>query len=244
MNKPRILLWDIETAPNLLWSWSLRIPSGYLHHDNIEKERTIICGCWKWQGKKKVYITAVKHTRPDDDLAVVKALREVVASADAIVHHNGDSFDLKWLRARILYHGLPPLPPVLTIDTKKIAKSAFYFNSNRLDYLAKYLRIGCKIKTEFDLWKSVMRGVKSALEKMIRYNKHDVVLLEKVYDRLLPHAPAKLKRLYENREACQHCGGTHVQYRGYVYTAANKYKRYQCLGCGKWGQSAKAEKIW
>jgi DNA polymerase elongation subunit (family B) len=240
--KPRVLFYDIETSPNEMWSWSLRIPSGYLSHDNIKKERNIICGGWKWQGKQKVHTVAVKHTNPHDDRAVVKALREAVASADAVVHHNGDQFDMKWLRARILYHKLPPLPPVLQIDTKKIAKSHFYFNSNRLDYLARFLGIGCKIKTDFDLWKSVMSGVKAALAKMLAYNKHDVVLLEKVYNRLLPHAPVRLKRLYAEKESCQHCGGSEVQYRGYHYTIANKYKRYQCLGCGKWGHSAKAEK--
>lgn len=242
-NNPKILFWDIETFPNILMSWGLWVDGG-LDHKNIITERSIICGSWKWQGEKKVWSVHIDHKKPHDDLHVVQWLSDVVANADAIVHHNGDSFDLRWLRARMVFHRLKPLPPVITIDTKKIAKAAFYFNSNKLDYLAQFLGIGSKIKTEFGLWKDCMAGDAKALDLMVEYNKHDVTLLEKVYNLLVPHIPSKLNKvLFKEREVCQHCGSHNIQYRGFYYTRSNKFRRYQCTECGTWSHSLKKEKI-
>lgn len=236
-NKPRILFLDLETFPNIVMSWGLWV-NGMLDHDNIITERSIICGGWKWQGENEVHVVAIDSADPHNDLNVVRTLHEVVSSADAVVAHNGDRFDVKWLRARIVHHGLSPLPPFIQIDTKKIAKAAFYFNSNKLAYLATYLGIGQKIKTEFGLWKDCLKGDVKALAKMVRYNKRDVRLLEKVYDRLVPHLPSKLNKvLFTDREVCQHCGSKQIQYRGFYYTRSNKFRRYQCVSCGTWSRS-------
>ena len=232
MAKPRVLFLDIETLPNIVTSWGLWV-DGMLNPDNIIIERSIICGGWKWQGEKELHIVAIDPKDPHNDLEVTRVLHEIVSSADAVVAHNGDKFDMRWLRARIAFHRLSPLPPVIQIDTKKIAKAAFYFNSNKLDYLAKFLGVGQKIKTEFGLWKDCMAGDQKALDKMTRYCKQDLRLLEAVYDILTPHIPSKLNKvLFANREVCQHCGSKHIQYRGFYYTRTNKFRRYQCTACG------------
>lgn len=237
MSKPKILLWDIETLPNIVTSWGLWV-NGMLDPDNIIQERSILCASWKWLGEKEVHSVHIDPKWPHGDYAIVHKLHEVVSSADAIVHHHGDRFDMPWLRARVAYHGLHPIPPVIQIDTKKIAKSAFYFNSNKLDYLAKFLGVGKKIKTEFGLWKRCMAGDEIAIQRMVRYNKRDVLLLERVYKILTPHIPAKLNQmLFTDRDVCQHCGSKHIQYRGYYYTRSNKFRRFQCNKCGQWSRS-------
>jgi DNA polymerase III epsilon subunit-like protein len=76
---------------------------------------------------------------------MIKAFLKVMAQADEIVAHNGDRFDLKWLRTRALLHGLDVMPSPKTIDTLKWAKRYFNFNSNKLDYIAKYLGVGQKM---------------------------------------------------------------------------------------------------
>lgn len=242
MTKPKILFIDLETFPNIVMSWGLWV-NGMLPHDNIVQERSIICGAWKWQGDKKLYSVAIDPKKPHDDYKVVRELHKIVSSADAVVGHNSDKFDMRWLRARIAYYGLPPLPPVIQIDTKKIAKAAFYFNSNKLDYLSQYLGVGRKIKTEFGLWKECLRGNKKALGKMIVYNKNDIILLEEVYNILAPHIPAKLNRvLFTDRDVCQHCGSKHIHYRGYHHTKSNRFKKYQCQDCGNWSRGTKPVK--
>lgn len=241
-NKPKILIYDLETFPDLVTSWGLRV-FGYLSPDNIVQERTIICASWKWLGKRGVTSVCVTPSSPTDDRGVVQVLCDVIREADAIVAHNGDSFDIRWLNARAIYHGLLPLPPVIQIDTKRIAKKKFLFNSNKLAYLAEFFKIGSKIKTEFALWKQCLAGDAKALEKMVRYNRRDIVILEKVYKRLIPYVPAKINaRLFTTREACSHCGSTEVQSRGFAYTAAHKYRKFQCTSCGGWYRSNKAEK--
>lgn len=239
VTKPRVLFIDLETLPNIVTSWGLWV-NGMLSPDNIITERSIICGGWKWQGDKELHIVAINPKDPHNDLEVVRVLHEVVGSADAVVAHNGDKFDMRWLKARIAFHRLSPLPPVIQIDTKKIAKAAFYFNSNKLDYLAKFLGVGQKIKTEFGLWKACMAGDQKALDKMTKYCKQDLRLLEAVYDILTPHIPSKLNKvLFADREVCQHCGSKAINYRGFYYTRMNKYRRYQCCSCGCWARSLK-----
>lgn len=242
-NKPKILLYDLETFPNIVTSWGLKV-DGYLSADNIIEERTIICGSYKWLGEKTVYSTCVHPKSPKDDFQVVADLHRVVSQADAIVAHNGDAFDIRWLNARVVYHGLAPLPPVIQIDTKKIAKSKFKFNSNRLDYLAQYLGIGKKIKTEFDLWKQCMAGDEASLKEMVRYNRHDIVLLEQVYLKLAPYVPARVNaRLFTKRPGCPSCGSEAVQARGFSYTVSHEYQRYQCTECGSWFRDRQSEKV-
>ena len=239
--KPKILFFDIETTPNILMSWGLWV-DGMLSHDNIITERSIICGGWKWQGENEVHTIAINPRRPHNDYNVVKTLHKIVSSADAVVGHNSDKFDMRWLRARCAFHRLPPIPPIIQIDTLKIAKAHFYFNSNKLDYIAKFLGVGRKIKTEFGLWKKCLEGDRDALDKMLRYNKQDIRLLEKVYNILTPFIPSKLNKvLWADREVCQHCGSRSIQYRGYYYTRTRKYRRYQCTSCGTWSRSMKPE---
>ena len=53
LNKKR-LFFDIETSPNIGMFWT----AGYklnISHDNIIKERAVICICYKWEDDKDVY---------------------------------------------------------------------------------------------------------------------------------------------------------------------------------------------
>lgn len=182
--KPKILFFDIETSPNLCWSWGIG-PKVRLTYDNIVTERLILTIAYKWLGENKIHALAWENGSDKKMLAVFS---EVIAEADILVYHNGDKFDLPNLKTRCLFHGLPPFPECRTMDTLKVARAKFRFNSNKLDYIGQYLGLGQKIKTEFSLWKNVMSPDKDvaakALNKMVAYNKGDVILLEKVWDKL------------------------------------------------------------
>jgi predicted RNA-binding Zn-ribbon protein involved in translation (DUF1610 family) len=235
MAKPKILILDIETFPNLVTSWGLHIPSGYLSPENVVQERTIICASWKWYKEDGVQTSCVSAAKPLNDQPVVLAIRDALLASDAVVAHNGDHFDLPWIQTRNIYYGLKPLPPIVQIDTRKIAKSKFYFNSNKLVYLAEFLGIGHKIKTEFDLWKECLQGDQEALDKMVRYNKRDVFLLEKIYERLRPYVPSRINaQLFVTKLVCPTCQSATVHRRGAQMTAAQTYQRYQCQECGSW----------
>lgn len=231
-NKLKVIIWDIETSPIVSYTWSL-FPS-YLPHDNIVEDWYIICGAWKELGAKKVEAVAIN--KPGDDYEVVKTLRDTLASADIIVHHHGDAFDLKKLNARIIYHGLDPLPKILTIDTKKEAKKIAAFSSNRLDHLSKKLIGIGKIHVDFDLWIKVIKGDKKALKKMVEYNKVDVIRCEEVYDVLKPymknHPHTGVMRGQERFGSCKCCGSDKLKKNGIRTTASGIRKQeVQCKNC-------------
>ena len=56
-----------------------------------------------------------------------------------------------------------------------------------MDYIGKVLVDDVKIKTDNQLWIDVLNGSRQAVDDMLEYNKQDVILLEKVFDKLRPH---------------------------------------------------------
>jgi hypothetical protein len=181
-NQARVLIYDIETSPNIGWFWR----AGYklnIQPDNIIKERAIICVSYKWLGEDQVYNLAWDKNQCDKFL--VEQFAEVLKESDLIVGHNGDRFDIKWLKTRALFHRVPMLPNYKQFDTLKVAKSKFLFNSNRLDYIAKFLGHEGKNKTTISLWTDIMfKKCKVAMNTMLEYCDEDVRQLEKVYNEL------------------------------------------------------------
>ena len=165
----------------------------------------------------------------------------IANAADELIAHNGDKFDIKWFNARNVFHSLPPLPKYKTVDTLKIARSNFYFNSNRLDYLGKFLLGEGKIKTEFDLWKRIVRNNDhNAMLDMIRYCKKDVILLERVWKKLAPyHKPqTHMGVVYGNeRWACPSCGsGNVIKSKTRISPAGLKHHQMHCKECSRYYQ--------
>lgn len=233
--KRRRLFFDIETSPNIGLFWE----AGYkknIDYSNIIKERAIICICYKWEDESEVnYLT---WDSKQNDKAMLKKFIQVANMADELVGHNGDNFDLKWIRTRCLFHKIDMFPNYVTIDTLKIARQKFRFNSNRLNYIAQYLGLGEKIKTEFDLWKDILlHKDKVALQKMVKYCQKDVKLLEDVWKELRNHVMGKTHYgiiFGTSKGECAECGSDDFVSHGYrVTSSGTKYKRVQCKTCGK-----------
>jgi uncharacterized protein YprB with RNaseH-like and TPR domain len=238
--KRRRLYFDIETSPNVGLFWS----AGYkqnIDYSNIIKERAIICICYKWEDEKEVY--SVNWDRNQDDKKLLIEFIKIANQADELVGHNGDNFDLKWIRTRCLFHNIEMFPNYVTIDTLKISRAKFRFNSNRLNYIAQYLGIGQKIKTEFNLWKDIVLNKDAvAMQKMIKYCKKDVVLLEKVHKHLNKHVYNKTHygvRFGQDRGSCPECGSDDLIVNNRRVTATGLKKiQYKCKTCGKYNEKA------
>lgn len=246
MAEPKILIYDIETMYNIVANW--RLFDEYTPHTNILKERYILSACWKWLGEKKIHSVSVLDDPkrfakdPADDKYVVGVLHRILSEADVVVAHNGDHFDNKFVNTRVLYHKMKPVAPYTSIDTYKVAKAKFMFNSNKLDYLGKFLGFGGKTETETGLWLKVLGGDKKAIKDMIAYNKRDVELLENVFNALRPYMPNHVNRELFGGVGCPRCGSKHIQSRGTHKAITKIYQRYQCQGCGGWFRELKAEK--
>lgn len=229
------LFLDIETSPNILTSWNVGRKINLDYH-SIIKERAIICICWKWEGDKQVH-SLTWHN--GNDRKMLEQFSKVLQEADEILGHNSDKFDLKWIRTRCILYGIPMFPDLQTMDTLKLSKKGFYFNSNRLDYIAKFLGVGRKIKTAPDLWMRILlKNDKKAMDEMVKYCKQDVVVLENVYKKLSPYVLAKShKAVAEGGEPhqCPECGSNHCISNGVrVMATGFKKRRMHCEDCGKY----------
>ena len=235
--KRRRLFFDIETSPNIGLFWE----AGYKKNittDNIIRERAIICICYKWEDEKEVY--ALQWDAKQNDKRMLEQFVKVANTANELVGHNGDKFDLAWIRTRCLFHGIDMFPNYQTIDTLKVARSKFRFQSNRLNYIAEFLGLGGKIKTEFNLWKDILLNKdKVAMEKMIKYCKKDVSLLEEVYKLLNSHIAPKTHYgvvFGEDRGSCPECGaGSEDLIKNNTVVTASGLTRiqYKCKVCNK-----------
>lgn len=234
---PRILFFDIETSPS----------TGYYfdrYRDNniisTKSDWYILCFSYKWLGEKKVYSHALidDHFNPNkpDDWYVVEKLWHVFNEADVIVAHNGDNFDIKKANTRFTIHGLRPPTPYRQVDTKKIAKKYFGFESNKLDELGRQLGVGRKMDTGgFDLWLKCMAGNKKAWKILVKYCCQDVVVLEQVYLRLRGwhKTHPNLSFFTRNGAECTVCHSRDVKKDGIEYYRGAVAQRWQCQDCGK-----------
>ena len=64
--------------------------------------------------------------------------------ADEIIAHNGDRFDIKWIRTRAVYHGLQMKHTYNSIDTLKVAKKYLNLPSNKLAEICSYYGLEAK----------------------------------------------------------------------------------------------------
>ena len=108
------------------------------------------------------------------------------------------------------------------------------------DYVAQELGLGSKVKHEgHEMWIKCMARDKDAWRAMEKYNRQDVALLEKLYDRLRPWIRNHPNRgLYDDGIACVTCGSQNLQRRGIQRTVNTTYARLQCNDCGSWMRSA------
>lgn len=231
-----ILFIDLETSYNTVATFYIGSKVN-INHEQILEERKIICACWKWAGDKTVRSENWGLT-DQSDYGIIETLRPFMEEADLIIGHNGDKFDIPWLHTRNLYHGGEPLPPITSIDTLKLARNHFYFNSNRLDYISKYLGFKGKNKMSLRDWVDIVEYLDHRkLDKMVAYCKRDVLELEKIFNKLKPHV--KLPALFAHLDSdnkCTDCGSKKLHYRGYLVTKSFKYRRFRCTKCGKWGK--------
>lgn len=233
----KVLLLDLETAPNQVHTWGL-------YNQNVGINQIVQTGytlCWaaKWFKEDLVYFDSIHQSRSVD---MVNRIHKMLDEADVVVHYNGRKFDIPTLNKEFLLLGLTPPSPYKQVDLLETMRNRFRFSSNKLDFVAQQLGIGAKTQHKgHELWIGCMQGVQEDWDVMEDYNRNDVILLEKLYEILLPwignhpnHA------LYEvSHKICPSCGGDHYQKRGIATTIAGKYQRYCCNSCGTWFRDSK-----
>lgn len=236
-HKTKILLFDIETTPLIGYTWG----TWETNVVEVKEDWHMLSYAYKWLGETKVTVKALPMYKgysknKDNDLELCKDLWKLLDEADIVIGHNVDSFDIKKSNARFIIHGMKPTSPYKTVDTLKVARKYFKFTSNKLGELGKYLGLGNKLETGgFATWLGCMQGDMKMWLKMIRYNRQDVVLLEKVYLRLRDYMTNHPRSTDSpTSEVCANCGGTRLHKRGTMRNKVSTLQRLQCQDCGSW----------
>ena len=236
------LYFDIETSPNIGWFWRATWKTAIKPHQ-IREERKVICISYKWEGEDKVY--NLKWDRNKSDEGMLKEFSKVMAQADEVIAHNGDRFDIPWLRTRCLFFGIPFPTYVKSLDTLKKVKSMFNFQSNRLDYVANFLGFGHKIDIGPEVWEKVVfvptdhKEYKDAMAEMLEYCDYDVVLLEDVFKKIESYIkPSTHVGVHQGKDkcTCPKCGNEDVKYVKATVTSAGSIKRI--MSCPEHGDYA------
>lgn len=246
----KILIWDLETSPALTYTWGLYGQN--IAHEYVVEPWSILCVAYKDLGGSKVNTISVfdkdnNNTSLDyrDDYLLCKKLREIVSSADILVAHNGDSFDLKMFNTRLIYHGLEPVSPyILTVDTKREAKRVLRAPSHSMDFLCRYFGIGSKIRTDKYLWLDIISKDSSDLEKekamnkMVKYCAHDIKVNENLYKKLMPYMKSHPNLATPNTCNCPKCNSSNVVKNGVkVNKGGISRQEYICKNCGSYFSS-------
>lgn len=242
----KILLFDIETSPLISYTWGIWDQNVI----EVKEEWYILCFAYKWLGEKETHIISLPDFKEykkskKNDKALVAKLWELFDQAEVIIAHNGDSFDIKKANARFISHNMEPPKPYRTIDTLKLARRYFKFDSNKLDALGQYLKLGRKLPhTGKHLWFGCMEGDKDSWELMKQYNIQDVVLLEKVYLKLRGWSTTgvNVNLILGTLDHCPRCGSDHVRKSGLQYSATTVRQSYRCMNCGARPSGERIEK--
>lgn len=233
---PKILIFDIETAPMRAFVWKR-------YKENVSLDQTIsesymLCWSAKWLYSTEVLgdILTPEESIRENDSRIVDSLYQLIDSADIIVAYNGRNFDIPYMNQRFLYYGYPPYTPVHIVDPYETAKNVFRFSSNKMDNLATQLGLQNKLSTDFDLWKGCVNGNRECLNRMLEYNKQDVVVLEEIYCRILPWIKnhPNISNYMNDKESCVKCGTSKIRKVAgrFFYTPSGKYELFRCSKCG------------
>jgi hypothetical protein len=236
---PKVLIFDIETAPIIGHVWSL-------WENNLGLNQVVSdwhCLSWsaKWLGdapNKVMYDDQRNEKNIQDDKRLLKGIWDLLDQADVVITQNGVHFDKKKLNARFIMNGFQRPSTYKHIDTKLIAGKHFGFTSNKLEYMTDKLCVKYKkLKhTKFpghEMWTECLKGNLDAWKEMEKYNKYDVLALEELYQKLIPWDSTINFNLYHDDEEhiCK-CGGKNHMKNGFYYTNVGKFQKYRCKGCG------------
>lgn len=234
MSKPRILYFDIETSLMEVYTFYIGNKVS-ISPGQIKTNSKIICIAYKWSDEKDVKV--LKWDKNQDDSKMLERFNKIAKEADFLCAHNGQGFDVKEIRGAIALRGLATSwceTPV--IDTLTDCRRMFRFKSNRLDAIARSLGIGHKDPMVLQDWIDVNNGSRKALQKMLKYCKKDVILLEKVHKRLEEYVVPQGKNLMKSSKtlgSCTECKSPNlVKYGTYTY-GGNKLQKYLCKDCSK-----------
>jgi hypothetical protein len=255
---PKMLVFDIETAPYKIWSWGLWKTSAL----DIDEEWYMLSFSYGWYDYRTQELESVHWVGlPDDptwrggsndDRYVVERLWALLHEAEIVIGQNHERFDVRKANERFFIHKMLPPSPFQNVDLMKHYKVRFS-GSPRLKYMARRAEVALKESNSgLQLWFDCMAGDVKAWREMERYNRGDVVTTAELYVRLLPWIGQLGKPAHPNMGhyvpaeggVCPNCGNKGKDEGGQGFTirkwrwdtAAYRYPVLQCKACGRYSK--------
>lgn len=241
---------DVETQRAITEVWDLW--PKYIPIDDVVVPKRLLCFAAKWHGKDKVYFHAAWD---DDDIdahkKMIRAAWKLLDAADIVVGWNSARFDEQHFQAAFGRLELGPPSPFRSLDLMKVAKRNFASGemSLKLDWFSREWLGDRKLShSATDIWRDIRYGNReerrAAQRVMQDYNRKDVILTERLFDRFKPWTGINYA-IYDQADdsgqpRCTNCGSFDVEKRGFFYTTTFRYQRYHCPkkrgGCGSWSK--------
>lgn len=225
----KILIYDIETTRVKAWVWW----SGkqFVSGDSLIDEPKIITIAYKWLGEDD--ITVLTWDEKLSDKQLLEKFLKVYNSADMVIGQNNDRFDNRWVNARAMKYGLNVNTFVRSFDIMRETKRLFRLPSYSMKYITNYLGIQTKLEHEgIKMWEKIQTGTpeeqKEYLQKMVEYNRQDIVATEDMYLTLRKYMGHKTHFGVLNgqeRFTCPNCGGKNVSLDRTTVTPAGTVQR-------------------
>lgn len=231
---PKILFFDIETAPITGYTWGTYEQSVI----KVIKDWFVLSYAARFDGDERFFYLDQRYANPiEDDFQLLCGIHHLLSEADMVVGHNSARFDHRKLNARFIKHGLAPLHHYQIVDTLKIARKHFAFTSNKLADLAVFL--GCDLQKSahakfpgFTMWDEMLKGNLESFIECEEYNKRDVDVLIQVFKKLAPWEPSLNLQSFYQKPTCI-CGSQKFYKNGHKYSKQGKFQIYSCAQCAK-----------
>lgn len=233
-----ILLIDVETSPNLCWSFNLR--NAFISWDSVVDPSRVLCFAARWlEQDHSMFYAEWKQGRRE----MLLQLRELLNAADVVIHFNGQKFDERRINGEMWQEGLMPYSPFQRVDLWKVVSKRFDLPSSKLAYVLKAAKLPNKLDTGgIGLWIKVLAGEAWAQEKFERYNIQDVDAMVPLYYTLIPWIddhPNHNNFREDGEISCPNCDSLDFQKRGWA-RKQRTYQRYWCKACGTWFQDVRS----
>ena len=236
----KVLILDVERLPGItkqFWWDRGDLKNRYIHYETVERSPRTTIVCAKWYDQPDVIQLA--EWDKGGRKKFLKRVHSLMTEADIIVGHNIDNADLPWLAGDLhIEGGLPPLPPIKSVDTLKVLrrqfKSGVPFKS--LDAFCQI--VGIPSKTDRYDREAMERAVNKSVEDQISLTAYcvgDVLATQGLYDFLRPYItnhPALFVDGKDYLTTCHRCGhDTEPIPRRYVANVLT-YSMRRCTECG------------
>lgn len=233
-NRPKVLIFDIETVPGQALYFSPK--TRYIPMTHMIEDGRLICFAAKWLDGPMMFSSEWDHGREK----MIQHLWSLLDEADIIVGYNSDNFDIAWCNSEFVKLGLGRPTPYKSVDLIKTVRKHFRFMYNKLDFLAQQLLDSAKEDTGgISLWRDILFvGSDEAKNTFRVYNKKDVMLTEDLYKFLLPwidgHPPMNMDA---DGTTCRVCGSDDMKRAGWKTAVMMRYPQYKCQNCGAYGRT-------